>query len=71
MRGSIAISLTNNVGEESRIICRMQTPGNLFKFAHLSKEFSSTFGSHDHKLSMMNRVGNLAVEAFTVIASLQ
>jgi hypothetical protein len=39
--------------------------GNLFKFAHLFRGTSRTFGSHDAKLSLMNRVENLAKEAIT------
>jgi hypothetical protein len=39
---------------------------NLFKFAHLSRDASSTFGSQDAKLSMMNLVGNLAVKAIAI-----
>ena len=44
---------------------------NLFKSAHLSRDVSSTLGSHDTQLSIMNRVGNLTREAIDMIASLQ
>jgi hypothetical protein len=36
---------------------------SLFKSAHLSRENSSTIGSHDVKLSLMSRVENFATEA--------
>jgi len=42
---------------------------NLFKFAHFSRDTSSTFGSHDRKLSMMNLVGNPTTEAIAIRAS--
>ena len=41
--------------------------GNPFKFAHLPRDVSSTLGSHDAKLSMMNPGGNLALEAIATI----
>jgi hypothetical protein len=46
-----------------------QAKGKLTKFAHLSDGVSSTFGSHDLKLSMMNRVENLTIEAIAMIVS--
>jgi hypothetical protein len=39
---------------------------NLFKFAHLFRDVSGTFGSHDAKLSLMNRVRNLNTEALAM-----
>jgi hypothetical protein len=42
---------------------------NLFKFAHLSRDVSSIFGSHDRKLCLTNPVGILATEAIAMIAS--
>jgi hypothetical protein len=41
--------------------------GNLLKFAHLSRDVSSTFGSQDAQLSKMYPMGNLTVEAIAVI----
>jgi hypothetical protein len=43
--------------------------GNLLKFAHLSRDVSSTFGSQDAQLSKMYPMGNLTVEAIAVIVS--
>jgi hypothetical protein len=40
--------------------------GYPFKFAHLSRDVSSTFGSHDARLSMMNPVGNFGAEAIAI-----
>ncbi len=40
---------------------------NLFKFAHLSLDVSSTFGSRDVVLSRMNRVGNLTTETIAMM----
>jgi hypothetical protein len=37
-----------------------QAADNPFKFAHLSGDVSSTFGSHEAKLSMMNPVGDIS-----------
>jgi hypothetical protein len=43
------------------------TAGKPFKIAHLSRDDSSTFGSRDVKLSMMNPGGNLTTEAIAKI----
>jgi hypothetical protein len=43
---------------------------NPFKFAHLSRDVSSTCGWHDAKLSMMNPVRNLITEAVVIKTSL-
>jgi hypothetical protein len=45
--------------------------GNLFKFAHLSGDISSTFGSVDAQLSMMNRAGKLTTESIAKLVSSQ
>jgi hypothetical protein len=37
--------------------------GNLFKFAHLSGDVSSTFGSYDNRLPLMNCAGETPSEA--------
>jgi hypothetical protein len=36
--------------------------GYPFKFAHLSRDVSSTYGSHNAQLNMMDRVGNLTIK---------
>ena len=42
---------------------------NPFNFAHLPRDLSSTLGSHDVPLSMMNPVGNLTTEAIATVLS--
>jgi hypothetical protein len=42
----------------------------LFKFAHLSKNVSSTVGSDYTRLNAMHRVGNLTAEAIAGIEAL-
>jgi hypothetical protein len=40
-----------------------------FKFAHLSRDVSSTLAWHDGLLSMMNPIGKLMTAAIAIVAS--
>jgi hypothetical protein len=44
---------------------------NPFKFAHLSRDVSCMFGSHNITSGMMNPVGNLITAAIAMLASLR